>query len=161
MRSALLLVTGAICGIAIMAAPRVAAHLRVVLRNGQVGQGMAGNTRVHTEEGFSFIANAPMERVAPLFGAEGERVWAPHWDPEFVYPVPAADQEGMVFRVAHGHLKIGVGEHGVRREKWTDSVCLCDSRFDGHSDHATVDTRRQPNTCGGEIRADVTEPGSG
>lgn len=105
MRSALLLMTGAICGIAIMAAPRVAAHLRAVLRNGQVGQGIADSTRAHTEERFSFVANAPMNRVAPLFGAEGERVWAPDWDPQFVYPVPAADQEGMVFTVANGRRK--------------------------------------------------------
>lgn len=105
MKSALLLVTGTVCGMAIMAVPRVAAHLRAVLRSGQVGQGMAGSARAHTEERFSFVANAPMDRVAPLFGAEGERVWALDWDPQFVYPVPAADQEGMVFTVSHGHLK--------------------------------------------------------
>ena len=96
-----LVMMGAICGAVIVAAPGVAAHLRGVLRNEPVGQGMAGSTRAHTEERFSFIANAPMERVAPLFGAEGERMWAPDWDPQFVYPMPAVDQEGMVFTVAH------------------------------------------------------------
>ena len=105
MRSALLLVMGAICGAVIMLAPGVAAHLRAVLRDGHVGQGVSGGARAHTEERFAFIANAPMDRVAPLFGAEGERVWAPDWDPQFVYPIPAADHEGMVFTVAHDHRK--------------------------------------------------------
>ena len=45
-----------------------------------------------------------MEQVGPLFGAEKERLWAPNWEPQFVYPLPAGDLEGMVFRVAHGHL---------------------------------------------------------
>jgi hypothetical protein len=46
-----------------------------------------------------------MSEVAPLFGAEKERVWAPGWDPQFIHPVPTADREGMVFTVKHDHLK--------------------------------------------------------
>ena len=67
------------------------------------GQSTANGGRAHTEETFSFVANGPMERVAPLFGADKERMWAPGWSPEFIYPVPAADKEGMVFTVAHDH----------------------------------------------------------
>jgi hypothetical protein len=44
-----------------------------------------------------------MARVAPLFGADRERVWAPGWAPRFLHPATAADQEGMVFAVRHGH----------------------------------------------------------
>jgi hypothetical protein len=58
---------------------------------------MAG--RAHTEERFAFIADAPMEQVAPLFGAEKERVWAPGWEPQFIHPLPARDEQGMVFTV--------------------------------------------------------------
>jgi len=57
---------------------------------------------VHTREQFEFIANAPVDVVWPLFGAEGERAWAPDWNPAFVWPATATDKEGMVFRVAHG-----------------------------------------------------------
>ena len=57
---------------------------------------------VHTHEQFEFIADAPIDVVWPLFGAEGERAWAPGWDPVFVWPRQAADQQGMVFKVAHG-----------------------------------------------------------
>ncbi len=46
--------------------------------------------------------NAPFEQAAPLFGANEERKWAPEWNPQFIYPVPAHDQQGMVFRVEHG-----------------------------------------------------------
>jgi len=59
-----------------------------------------GCLHVHNE--FAFVANAPIDVAAPLFGAEKERVWAPGWDPEFVWPANAIDQEGMVFTRAHG-----------------------------------------------------------
>lgn len=61
--------------------------------------------RVHTERGFEFIAEGPMCTVAPLFGAHEERRWAPGWDPRFIWPTPAADQEGMVFTVSGRHGK--------------------------------------------------------
>jgi hypothetical protein len=48
--------------------------------------------------------DAPFEKTAPLFGANEERKWAPDWNPQFVYPLPARDQEGMIFQVAHGQL---------------------------------------------------------
>ena len=56
----------------------------------------------HTEATFHFTAAAPMAEVAPLFGAEREKLWSPDWDPRFVYPAAAADQAGMVFTVRHG-----------------------------------------------------------
>ena len=56
----------------------------------------------HTRTEFSFTVDAPFKQVAPLFGAHEERKWADGWDPQFVYPIPARDQQGEVFRVAHG-----------------------------------------------------------
>jgi hypothetical protein len=58
----------------------------------------------HTRIDFSFTVNGSFERVAQLFGAAEERKWAPEWNPQFVYPKPAQDQQGMVFQVAHGPL---------------------------------------------------------
>jgi hypothetical protein len=60
------------------------------------------STLAHTRNEFSFNVDAPFEQVVPLFGAHEERKWADGWDPQFVYPTPARDQEGMVFKVAHG-----------------------------------------------------------
>jgi hypothetical protein len=57
---------------------------------------------VHRHEQFEFVADAPIEVVWPLFGADKERAWAPGWDPVFVWPAQAADQQGMVFKIAHG-----------------------------------------------------------
>lgn len=62
----------------------------------------SGQRAVHTHEQFEFVADAPIEVVWPLFGAERERAWAPGWDPRFVWPEQAADQQGMVFKIAHG-----------------------------------------------------------
>lgn len=87
-----------------MVTPGVMHHLHGVL-HGHGGVGSSGNVRVHTTETFAFTANAPMEKVAPLFGAEKERVWAASWNPKFIHPLPAADEEGMVFTVAHGHME--------------------------------------------------------
>lgn len=63
---------------------------------------MRGPARLHTREQFSFVANAPFEVAWPLFGAHRERVWAPDWQPRFIWPEKACDQEGMVFKVSHG-----------------------------------------------------------
>jgi hypothetical protein len=63
----------------------------------------------HTKTEFQFTVNASLEQAAPLFGADKERVWAPGWDPQFVYPTPAHDRQGMVFQVSHGeHTSIWV-----------------------------------------------------
>lgn len=62
----------------------------------------AAEELAHTRAEFHFTANASFEQAAPLFGANEERKWAPDWKPQFVYPNPARDQQGMVFLVAHG-----------------------------------------------------------
>lgn len=58
----------------------------------------------HTRTEFHFTANAPIEQTAPLFGADEERKWAPDWNPQFVYPKPSQDRQGMVFQVAHDQM---------------------------------------------------------
>jgi hypothetical protein len=75
--------------------------------------GLLGSARAEPADGgrarsvvtFAFDAAGPMSDVMPLFGADRERVWADGWDPQFVFPSPAADRPGMVFRVAHGHVE--------------------------------------------------------
>jgi hypothetical protein len=59
-------------------------------------------TALHTKESFTFTVQAPIKEAAPLFGAWKERVWAHEFDPQFIHPVPARDQQGMVFTVSHG-----------------------------------------------------------
>jgi len=59
---------------------------------------------LHVENGFESTVRAPYDKVAPLFGAHGERAWAGEdWDPQFLHPLPPADVEGEVFTVPHGH----------------------------------------------------------
>ncbi len=60
------------------------------------------STLAHIRNEFSFTVDAPFEQVVPLFGAHEERKWAHDWDPQFVYPSPARDQQGMIFKVEHG-----------------------------------------------------------
>jgi hypothetical protein len=103
-KGALLFVLGAVCGLAVMAGPRAFAHLHGILHGSHDGEASAAK-RAHTEERFAFTAMAPMEVVAPLFGADKERVWSPGWNPQFIHPLPASDEQGMVFDVAHSHLK--------------------------------------------------------
>jgi hypothetical protein len=102
-------VVGALCGVVVAAAaPKVAMHLYGAVHGGLGHAGTRGDgagMRVHSKETFAFTANGAMEEVAPLFGADKERVWAPEWNPQFVYPVPVKDAEGMVFNVAHGHRR--------------------------------------------------------
>ena len=56
---------------------------------------------LHTREQFSFVMNTAAEIAWPLFGAEGERAWAPGWDPSFIWPREPTDREGMVFKISH------------------------------------------------------------
>jgi hypothetical protein len=70
---------------------------------------MSGQGTVHTREQFEFIADAPLDVAWPLFGADGERAWAPDWDPTFIWPAAATDEEGMVFKVVQGnHVAVWV-----------------------------------------------------
>jgi hypothetical protein len=63
---------------------------------------MSAPPLLHTREQFTLVANAPFEAAWPLFGADKERAWAPGWEPDFLWPEEAFDQEGMVFKVRHG-----------------------------------------------------------
>jgi hypothetical protein len=103
MKTLLLLVLGAISGLALALIPAVSVHLHML--TSAIRPASQTSVRAHTEEKFTFTANAPMDRVAPLFGADKERTWAPKWNPQFIHPSPAADVQGMVFTVAHHHLQ--------------------------------------------------------
>jgi len=45
----------------------------------------------------SFDLPMPLSAAFPLFEPEGERAWAPGWDPRYVYPADGRPQKGMVF----------------------------------------------------------------
>lgn len=105
MKRALLFMFGLVCGVAILVMfPGISAHLRAAA-HGLHGTSATAGARAHSARELSFTANAPFERVAPLMGADKERAWSPEWQPQFLYPFPAADNEGMVFAVAHDHLR--------------------------------------------------------
>lgn len=54
---------------------------------------------------FDLAVRLPLAQTAPLFGPEGERAWAgSHWNPEFIYPKPAHDEQGAVFSIHHGAI---------------------------------------------------------
>ncbi len=58
---------------------------------------------LRTQTAFDIVVRLPYAEAAPLFGPEGERPWAgKHWDPQFLYPQPAHDEQGAVFTIQHG-----------------------------------------------------------
>lgn len=58
---------------------------------------------MRTKSSFDLVVRAPYHETAALFGPEGERAWAgEHWDPQFIYPQPAHDEEDAVFSIRHG-----------------------------------------------------------
>lgn len=104
MKSWLIFALGASLGAAASLLPRGALHLWGSLRSApRLAAAPALNDLVHTQRSFEFVARGPMQRVAPLFGADAERAWAPGWAPQFAWPAPAADREGMVFLIEHPH----------------------------------------------------------
>jgi hypothetical protein len=57
----------------------------------------------HVRTEFELTVPASYSVAFPLFGPDGERSWAgADWDPQCVYPSPAADIQGTVFTVKHG-----------------------------------------------------------
>jgi len=47
----------------------------------------------------TFRLDASVERVFPLFTAQGERAWAPGWNPELL---SGREERGTTFRTVHG-----------------------------------------------------------
>lgn len=99
----LIFALGALSGVLAATLPGIATHVSASWKN---RAGSAASTRaealLHTRQNFEFLAKARMEIVAPLLGADAERLWAPDWRPQFVWPAQPADQEGMVFATEHG-----------------------------------------------------------
>jgi hypothetical protein len=99
-------------------------HQRPVAASGAVA---------HVENGFEFTVKAPYDTVAPLFGALKEKVWAgDEWNPVFVYPDPAHDIEGAVFKINHGH--------GHAEATWINTVFDLES---GHVQYVYVVPEKQ------------------
>jgi hypothetical protein len=58
---------------------------------------------LRTQTAFDLVVHLPYAEAAPLFGPEGERPWAgTHWNPQFLYPQPAHDEQSAVFTIQHG-----------------------------------------------------------
>ncbi len=65
-----------------------------------------GEAPMHLVNSFDIQVRLPYAQAAPLFGPEGERAWAgDDWNPVFIHPRPAHDEEGAVFIVRHTHGK--------------------------------------------------------
>lgn len=61
---------------------------------------------MHFVNSFDVDVRLPYAQAAPLFGPEGERAWAgDDWNPVFVHPLTAHDEEGAVFTLRHAHGK--------------------------------------------------------
>jgi hypothetical protein len=46
---------------------------------------------------FKFHLDFPVAKAFPMFEPEGERAWAPGWDPQFICPADKRAQVGAVF----------------------------------------------------------------
>jgi hypothetical protein len=77
-----------------------------VIAASALGQSAAPASQLlRTQTAFDIVVHLPYVEAAPLFGPEGERPWAgKHWDPQFLYPRLAHDEQGAVFTVHHGSV---------------------------------------------------------
>jgi hypothetical protein len=56
----------------------------------------------HVERSGDFTLPLPIRHAFPLFSPEGERAWAPGWDPEYLHPDHPSTAPGAIFRTTHG-----------------------------------------------------------
>ncbi|HTH55878.1 MAG TPA: hypothetical protein VL728_07505 [Cyclobacteriaceae bacterium] len=63
------------------------------------------------QKSASFVANASIEKVFPLFGPIREKEWTEGWEPQIVYSTNSEVEEHMVFKTSGGH-------HGEREYLW-------------------------------------------
>jgi hypothetical protein len=54
-------------------------------------------TPLHETRTATIVLHAPPEHAFPMFEPEGERAWAPGWDPRWVHPLDGRACEGGVF----------------------------------------------------------------
>ena len=88
----------ALVSAACLAAPTAGMAAPAAAQSSAAAEGL-----MHTQTSFDLTVPLAYEQTAPLFGPEGERAWAgKHWDPKFIHPQPAHDEEGAVFTVRHG-----------------------------------------------------------
>ncbi len=73
-----------------------------------LGQSAAPSAQLlRTQTAFDLTVRLPYAEAAVLFGPEGERAWAgKHWDPQFLHPQPAHDEQGAVFTIQHGPITV-------------------------------------------------------
>ena len=53
--------------------------------------------RIHVRRTAELVVSAPLERAFPLFTPEGERLWAPGWNPVHQFPADGTAVAGAVF----------------------------------------------------------------
>ena len=56
---------------------------------------------LHVERSGEIILPLPLGHVFPLFSPEGERAWAPGWDPVYLHPDHPSNSPGTTFRTTH------------------------------------------------------------
>lgn len=75
----------------------------VALGASALGQSRGKPQLLRTQTSFDLNVRLPYAEAALLFGPEGERPWAgKHWNPQFLFPQPAHDEQNAVFTVQHG-----------------------------------------------------------
>lgn len=56
----------------------------------------------HVERAHEFVVEQPLAQAFHWFEPEGERAWAPGWDPLYIHPRDGTAGAGMVFTTDHG-----------------------------------------------------------
>jgi hypothetical protein len=57
---------------------------------------------VHVEHTGLVTVRRPLAEAFPLFTPEGERAWAPGWEPEYLHPPDGTPGPGLTFRTRAG-----------------------------------------------------------
>lgn len=62
----------------------------------------APGTRLTLRRTGTLRVAAPLEQAFPFFTPDGERLWVPDFDPEFLHPLSGDQEAGAIFTTRHG-----------------------------------------------------------
>jgi MOSC domain-containing protein YiiM len=73
-----------------------------IVEGGRLPPPVDASTRLTVKRSGTLRVSAPLERAFPYFTPDGERLWVPGFDPQYLHPLTGEQGIGAIFTTNHG-----------------------------------------------------------